>query len=267
MVPLPTFVIVGAQKSGTSSLHRTLRDHPQLHMSSNKELHFFDRQFDRGLEWYAEQFAPEPGQTQLGETTPAYMYKPSARQHLVESLPDARIVMILRNPADRAYSHYWHDVRQKELGRRTRPVADSFEAALAEERPDLFASLVPGTEVPGVEKRDSYVGRGEYIDQIEPFIDAYGEDRVLILLLEDLVSDRTGTLRRLFRFLDVSEEPAAVIQEVHVNKHKQADEEGKMRAAAYPPMRSDTRAALTGHFRPFNERLAKLLDRDLGHWG
>lgn len=270
-MPLPTFVIVGAQKCGTSSLHRMLRQHPQVHMSRTKELHYFDRHFDRGLEWYTQQFTPRRQHKEIGETTPAYMYRAPARRRLIQQLPDARIVMILRNPVDRAYSHFWHDTRRLEQARRTRPVPVTFEAALAGERPELFASLVADSE-PGraqgasSDRRDSYIGRGEYIDQIEPFLDAYGEDRVLILLLEDLIADRPGCLRDLFRFLRVSADPATTIEEVHVNRYRRPDEAGRARAATYEAMQPATRATLVEHYRPFNERLAKLLGRDLSHW-
>lgn len=263
-MPLPTFVIVGAQKCGTTSLHRMLRQHPQVHMSRTKELHFFDRHFDRGRDWYAAQFTPTRQHRHSGETTPSYMYLEDARKRLIATLPDAKIVMILRNPIDRAYSHYWHDVRRLEQKRRTQPVPESFEAALAQERPALMPQPAgAGGDAAG---QLSYLGRGEYLDQIEPFAAAYGRDRLHVMLLEDLLADRTAALRGLFRFLGVRKRQAESVREVHVNRYRRPDESGQVKAAEYRPMGPETRAVLVEHFTPHNERLGAWLGRDLSHW-
>lgn len=250
-----------------------LRKHPQVHMSRTKELHYFDRHFDRGPAWYSEQFEPRRRHKQVGETTPAYMYKPRARTRLIESLPDARIVMILRNPVDRAYSHYWHDLRRLEQERHSRTVPATFEEAIARELPELpERSGVPASMTPEAgsaavaSRRDSYVGRGEYMDQIEPFLAAYGPARVHVMLLDDLIADRTASLRALLGFLRVSKRPAETIQEVHANRYRRPDDSGKVKPAKYVPMQEDTRAVLAEHYRPYNERLATWLGRDLSHW-
>ena len=106
LMPFPTFVVAGAQKCGTSTLHSLLQDHPHVLMSRPKELHFFDRHWERGLDWYASQFTPGPDHQQFGESTPVYMYDAVGRQRMIETLPEARIVVILRDPIKRAYSHY-----------------------------------------------------------------------------------------------------------------------------------------------------------------
>jgi len=265
-VPLPTFVIVGAQKCGTSSLHRMLRQHPQISMSRPKELHFFDQHFDRGLEWYSAQFEKTWRHKHVGESTPVYMFGPRARSRLIETLPKARIVAILRNPVDRAYSHYWHDLRRQEAGRHDRFVPATFEAALALESPADFGSLDEEAAAAARRRKISYVGRGRYVEQLEPFVEAYGRDRVHVMLLEDLIREREAALRGLFAFLRVRKKPAAEIREVHVNRYRQPDESGKARPAKYPPMESTTRKLLVEHYRPHNERLAAWLGRDLSHW-
>lgn len=269
-MPLPTFVTVGAQKCGTSTLHRMLREHPQIHMSKAKELHFFDRNFDRGLSWYSEQFAPRRQHVQVGETTPIYMYNNMARQRLIETLPDVKIVVILRNPVDRAYSHYWHEVRLYEGAPDTRrKPASRFEVALAAERPDEFRGLASPEELTFEQQRPgkrAYVGRGEFLGQLEVFEKAYGRDRLHVMLLEDLVADREGALRGLFEFLHVTTDPAAGIRDVKANTYRRRDESGKTRAATYEPMHPQTRAALADYFAPHNARLGRSLDRDLSHW-
>ncbi len=252
---LPTFVIVGAQKCGTSTLHRMLRDHPQVFMSRPKELHFFDRHWDRGLGWYAEQFTPGPRQVHAGESTPIYLYDTTSRQRLIDSLPEARMVAILRDPAKRAYSHYWHSRR---LGRDQVP---TFEEAI-----DLEASRLASDDKDG-RARHSYVDRGHYLEQLRVFEAAYGRNRLHVLLLEDLTEQRVRSLEDLFTFLDIAVEPAATIQPRWANPYRLNLGKTKPEPASYPPLSPDTHHRLAEHFRPHNEALAAWLGRDLSHWG
>lgn len=100
---LPDFVLAGAMRSGSSSLFRYLNDHPAIFMPAEKELHYFDRGLDRGLDWYRERFqAAAPGQL-LGEATPGYLASEDALSRMVETLPDVRVLMVLRDPVSRAY--------------------------------------------------------------------------------------------------------------------------------------------------------------------
>ena len=251
---LPTFVIVGAQKCGTSSLSATLRLHPQIFMSRPKELHFFDNRFDRGLDWYAEQFTPRPRQLAAGEGSPNYLYHPEAPRRIAESLPEVQLIVMLRDPAKRAYSHYWHTQR---LGAET----VDFETALTLE-PQRIASGKPSDR-----GRYSYVDRGHYLPQVENLESLVGRDRLHVILLDNLVDERIETLRRTFRFLGVEAAPAETIKEKWTNKYRVRKAPGdKAEPVAYPPMKADTRAWLVEHFRPHNDRLAAWLGCDLSAW-
>lgn len=253
-MPLPTLVIAGAQKCGTSSLAATLRRHPQVFMARPKELHFFDRHFDRGLDWYREQFTPRRGHVHAGEATPNYLYHPDARRRIPEVLPDAKIVVILRDPAKRAYSHYWHS-------RRIGGESLDFETALDRETERITA----GDKVS--RSRHSYTDRGHYLEQLEPFAADLGRDRLHVMLLEDLIGDRVPTLITLFDFLGIETEQAASIEEQWTNRYRVAEEPGgKPKPVAYPPLDPDTRKRLIEHFKPHNDRLAAWLGRDLSVW-
>jgi hypothetical protein len=269
-VPLPDFVVIGAQKAGTTSLYRMLRKHPQVHMPKTKELHYFDFHYDQGPQWYAAQFRPGRWERRRGEATPNYMWGPLARQRLIADLPDARIVAILRNPVDRAYSHYWHDRRRREMDRHDRTVQPTFEQALAQERPATFGHLVEavGGEAPDPDRptRGNFVLRGEYADQLEPYLAAYDRNRVHLMLLDDLVADREGTLRDLFGFLRVLKRPARTIEDAHANRFRRQDESGRVETSAYQPIDPATRELLAEHYRSHNERLGRILGRDLAHW-
>lgn len=254
-MPLPTFLIMGAQKSGTTTLTATFRQHPQIHMSRPKELHFFDRHPERGLDWYAEQFTPGRRVKQWGEASPVYMYLPETRQAVHEALPDIRLIMILRDPVKRAYSQFWHSKRYG-----FEPL-DSFEEALARE-PERLAN---GGLKPRV--RFSYRDRGHYIDQIEDLEARYGRDRMHVMLLDDLMGDRVPTLEKVFRFLRVQTKVAAQLEEKW-SKPVPRDKERAQQAAPleYPPLNAETRAELAEHYREPNARLAAWLGRDLSGW-
>ncbi|MEO8330056.1 MAG: sulfotransferase, partial [Candidatus Nanopelagicales bacterium] len=102
---LPSVIIAGAQKSGTTTLRGMMAQHPDVFMSTPKELHYFDSYYDRGIEWYSSCFAAGASFMHRGESTPFYMYNPTARKRMLTTLPELKVICILRNPIDRAYSH------------------------------------------------------------------------------------------------------------------------------------------------------------------
>ena len=271
-MPLPDFVVIGAQKAGTTSLYRMLRKHPQVHMPRTKELHYFDFHYERGPEWYAAQFRPGRWERRRGEATPNYMWGPLARQRLIADLPSARIIAILRNPVDRAYSHYWHDRRRREMERHDRAVQPTFEQALARERPVTFRSLVEAC------RRRAAGPRPAVARQLRP---ARGVRRpagavprrrtagIASTWCSSTTWSPTGRarLRELFGFLRVLKRPARTIEDAHANRYRRR---GRVRAGAdqrrTSPIDPATREVLAEHYRPHNERWVTLLGRDLSHW-
>jgi Sulfotransferase domain len=278
---LPTFVIAGAQKCGTTTLHQLVRRHPQVFMSTPKEVHFFDWHWDKGLDWYSAHFAPKPKHVHAGESSPTYMYDPETRERMIKTLPDAQVVVILRDPTERAYSHYWHSRRK---GTEKIP---SFEEALEREHRRVRSANVR------TRARYSYLDRGHYIDQIEALEAAYGRDRLHVMLLEDLVADQESALAGLFSFLGVTTKPAARIEPRKANAWRpgkvavaagqpgpsaapaavaeaaaaEEDDEPVPPSAGYPSISAETRERLATYYRPYNERLEAWLGRDLSHWG
>jgi hypothetical protein len=179
-VTLPDFLGIGAQRAGTSWLDAQLRAHPEIYLPKRrKEVHFFDRYYDRGLGWY-ERFYP-PGEeaakyVAIGEITPNYLYYEEAPLRISECLPDCRFVVILRNPVDRAYSQYGLSVRDQGEQR-------TFEAYFAQE-PEVFA-------------------RGLYSEQLERFLRYHPIQHFLILIFERVMSDPQRALGILAGFLSV----------------------------------------------------------------
>lgn len=112
----PDFVIIGTKKGGTSLLYRLLTEHPLFEPAATKELHFFDNRFSEGLSWYGQHFPTrkcvDGRQTVSGEATPSYLLNPLVSERMAKTIPDAKLIALLRNPVDRAYSHYQMGLRR-----------------------------------------------------------------------------------------------------------------------------------------------------------
>lgn len=267
-MPLPTFVIPGAQKSGTTTLHDLLGQHPDIWVSEPKELHYFDQQRERGLDWYAAQFTPGPGARAWGESTPFYLYNDRARTLMATSLPETKFVVILREPVSRAYSHYWF-ARSKGVER-----LPTFEEAVAAE-PARLADRKDRQPA-----KYSYLDRGHYLRQLRSLEQVVGRQRILVHLLDDLTTDPVTVVRRTCKFLGVAPEPAAAIsaearntfaartvnRETGAARVEAAGRAEGVPIDAYPPMEPGLEAELRRGFRPENEALAQWLDRDLSDW-
>jgi hypothetical protein len=267
---LPTFLVIGAQKSATTSAIRTLGRHPSV-FALPREVHFFDRHYDRGIDWYRQRFAGAGGRPVVGESSPSYMYVEPAAERIARHLPRAHLVAILRNPVDRAYSHYWHN--------RTRGREDlEFREAIAAE-PDRLAAGDPD-----VRARYSYLDRGRYLAQLRRMGEHFPRESLFVLLFEDLRDDPVTSMGSLYRFLGVE---GTVIPPVAVKNRFMTFRSSRLRpsirrlpgplrkAAArlnvrygpYPPMPANIRGLLKERFREENGALARWLGRDLSAWG
>jgi hypothetical protein len=129
---LPDFVVSGTQKGGTSSFYKLLCHHPRMRRAAVKEVHYFDWHIDKGLEWYRRCFPARAGPTITGEATPNNLFDPSVPERMAKEIPDASLIALLRNPVDRAYSHYQMQVRRATVSR-------TFEEAIEEEMARLAA--------------------------------------------------------------------------------------------------------------------------------
>ena len=174
---LPNFLIIGAMKSGTTALYYYLAQHPQVYMSPVKEPNFFcsEGQASREdtvarLETYQGLFKDVSDEKVIGEASHCYLYEPEAAVRIQQYLPDAKFVAVLRDPVDRAYSHFLHMVRNG-----TEPLTD-FAQALREEEVGAHRERSP----------QDYIGRGLYYDQLKRYFDTFGQDQVRVYLYEDL---------------------------------------------------------------------------------
>lgn len=268
---LPSFFIVGAMRSGTTSLARYLGAHPEVYMAPAKEVHYFDRHYERGADWYREQFPGVDGHVQVGEATQTYLYDEQVPARMAHLVPDAKLIAILRDPVERAYSHYWH-----ERSRGREPLG--FPAALAAE-PERIAA--------GGQERFhySYVDRGRYLPQLQRLCEHYSRESLLVLLFEHLRDRPTEAFADVCRFLGIRDDLVPENVGTPINRHVQFRSRwlrastlrlppavrrlvGRVnsRTAEYPPMDAATRRWLVEQFREDNAALAHWLGIELAAW-
>jgi hypothetical protein len=199
---LPNFLVIGAPKAGTTSLYHYLRAHPEVFMSGTKELDFFiaRKNWSRGLGWYEAQFADANGAQAVGEASPRYAVYPAypdVPERISGLLPNARLVYVLRHPVERLISLYQHRFRGNTERR-------PFEKAVRE---DCI-----------------YLDGSRYALQIEQYLEHFPREQLLLVLSEQLRSERDRTLETVFRFVGVDPEwrSPAVVAEHNVTAEKVA---------------------------------------------
>jgi len=240
-----SFVVAGAQKSGTSALDAYLREHSELCLPHKKELHFFDTDRLFAVEpvdyaAYHAQFAPRPPQRLLGEVTPAYMYWPTAAERIARYNAAMRFVLVLRNPVTRAYSH-WNMSRQ--LGRE--PLT-FLEAVRAE--PERRRSL-PLERA----KRFTYVERGFYAVQLKRLWSHFPLEQTLVLRSEALFDGPDDVLNRIAAFLDIAPFAPLPRKTVHAREYE-------------APMTAEERRLLLETYASDVRELEQLLGWDCSDW-
>ena len=251
---LPDFVILGAMKSGTSSLYNFVIKHPAIASASRKELDYFSVQSKWGELWYRSNFPTKlsghyfykkNNQKLLsGEASPIYLFYPMVPNRMKEMLPNIKLIVILRNPVDRAYSQYNHILRVNEETLSFEKAIELEEERCAGEREQLIKDP---DFVPKHYCIHAYLARGVYADQLEDWFRYYKRKQFLILTTEDFHQNSQRTLDQVFDFLGVSPFQAENLKNRNIGNYKE--------------MNKDTRKFLIEYFKPHNERLSKLLQR------
>jgi hypothetical protein len=198
---LPTVVIIGAQKAGTTQLFSYLVKHPRVLGGAEKEVHYFSKHPEQSVEWYRSRFPLRrlvaARNAHVVEASPSYLPMPGALRHMQSVLPEARVIVLLRDPVSRAFSHYQHS-KTRHLESR------SFEQAVANEQHSNVYLPAPGAALrPDAPPMLGYVARGYYALQLELVFELYSRARVLVIDSADLFSDTAAVCRRVFAFLGV----------------------------------------------------------------
>lgn len=246
---LPTMLIAGGQRCGTTTLFKALLQHPSFAGPKlRKGIHYFDLNFDKSVDWYRAHFPTKAslesmqrrtgGPVVVGESSPYYMWHPLAADRIARTLPGVRVVVLLRDPVERAYSAHAHELAR---GFEKEP----FERALELEPERLAgqeAALVAG-DVPRslAHQHLAYVERGEYITQLERVSAAVGRENLLVLDSADFWSEPEANWPAVTSFLGLSDHPVQLAQ--HNSRSRS-------------PLSPELRARLEDHYEPFDARLA-----------
>jgi hypothetical protein len=248
---LPSFLIIGAARCGTTSLFVQLQQHPDVYLPPSKrpEPHFFlkEDEYRKGLRYYSNRFFTWwNGESAAGEASTSYIYQDYVPGRIHKHLPEVRLILLLRNPVDRAYSHYWYSVQNglESL---------SFEGALKKEEERIRH---PNSQFEAEVQPYAYLDRGRYYTQIRRYLRFFKREQLLILFFEDLKTAPVDLVRATFRFLNVDDSfvPPA------------PDEVHNQRQTARPPMEETLRRKLVEQFQDENEKLSDFTGRDLSHW-
>ena len=246
---LPDFVIIGGMKCGTSFLHDALQRHPDIRPASRKEVHYFDYPMNhrRGTSWYRTHF-PVRSNRLSGEASPYYSYHPLVPARMAALLPRAKLIVLLRNPVDRAYFHHQHNRR---FGFDT---TATFEEAVALEEVRCYGECERIEHDPTYysfhHQHSSYLDRGNYAEILTRWRQHYGERQMLTLKSEDLFSKPGSTLAKVHAFLNIRRHNHQVFHTLN--------------AGSYAPLKKETRTRLSRYFEPHNRRLSEWLGYDTG---
>ena len=251
---LPDFIIFAEGRCGTTSLYEGIVEHPNVHRALQKETYFFDAEFQRGVGWYKHHFpfvwkkylsTKIQGKKFLtGEATPRYCGHPYAHERVYELIPKIKLIALLRNPIDKALSSYHLQVAN---GREKL----SFEDGLKEEESRI------GGEMEKMEKdenyystnffRYSYLTRGTYVNGLKKWLNTFPRDQFFFQDSESFFKNPSIALNQIYEFLNLPKFQAK--QYPHYNSRK------------YPSMKPETRKLLIEYFKPYNEKLYKLIGK------
>ena len=240
----PDFIIAGASKSGTSSIYHYLDRHPQVLLSHKKEIDFYWKNFERGIDWYLAHFPSITDRADFltGEATPNYLRFPHVARRIKQTFPQTKIILLLRNPADRAISWHYHKfntgLTNKDL---TTEIASEMErlSAISEEEITKTSFYDPDNLISSL-----------YYYKIKPWIEILGREQFLILKSEDFYRDPAKQMSEVHQFLGLDEHTLEKYPKVNAGTYNEAD--------------SSLRKTLIEYFAPYNQKLEEYLGMEFG---
>ena len=248
---LPDFLIIGVPRSGTTSLYNYIIEHPTVFQPLWKEVAFFSKHYDKGITWYKSHFPSKLTKSliisrgkdfQTGESTPNCLYHPQAPKRIFEVIPKVKMILLLRNPVDRAISHYWQSVRKT---RETSSFEDVIKKQMNEDPISDEKVFSPG----GGDFANRYISGGIYTGRIKRFLEIFPIEQILILKSEDLYDDPKSTYKKTLEFLNLSNYEMQNFKKFNYYEDQ-------------PDMDKSIRQKLIEYYKPHNEKLYKLLDRN-----
>lgn len=238
---LPSFLIIGTQKGGTTSLYHYIVKHPNIIAATKKEVHFFDNNFEEGISWYKDHFPFTNNNNPhaiTGEASPRYLFDPLVPKRVFEYLPSVKLIVLLRNPVDRAYSHYQMAVRNGDEKR-------SFENTIIQEKEKILNKSEQSHN--NLDLFTSYLSRGIYIEQLSRWMDLFPKKQMHIIKSEDFFENPKRITKEVIQFLTLAGDG------LKIKKFK------KINRGSYNEMDNKVKQELIEFFKPFNHQLEEAL--------
>ena len=273
---LPNFLIVGAQKSGTTTLYDILNNHPEVNMSKIKEVNYFtsEKKMSKGLKFYSSFFYKKKATQKItGEASPGYMNNLYIPKLIKNQLGDVKIIMILRNPVKRAYSQYWDNRRHLSESLTESEIIGRYLT-------DEYSS-----------KSKGYFSRGVYIKYVEEYLKYFKRDNLHIIIFEELLDNQKKELKKLYNFLKIDDSDQFLnlyissnssmiwnnnfykffLQNPKYNKYISKHLRrffffGKKYKYKYPLPTDNNLKILQEFYKPWNRKLEFFLDKELNYW-
>lgn len=247
---LPDFFVIGPGRTGTTSLYHYLDQHPSLSKSAYDELGFFDVNFHLGLHWYRSLFPLIFTKFRIKlkthffmtyDVTPSYVRRPWIAKRIKKLFPNSKLIIVLRNPVDKTYSHYYLGTKSGE----TR----TFEDVIKEDMADILNWNIDSKDdyYFATKVENSKLARGFYVEQLTVWFKLFSKNQILIISSEELASNTKNVMNDIFQFLNLPEYEIPNTEKVNVSK--------------YSKMNPETRKILIDFFKPYNEQLYKFLNR------
>lgn len=248
---MPHFMVIGAQKSGTSSLFAYLKQHPQIVRPIFKEPFFFDRHYERGLKWYGCNFPSRAAIDRLDnrrgkkhltfEATASYVFGANVPVRIARDVETRKFILLLRNPVERAISAYWHARR---MGRETRALMDALEAELQHLEKGLGRETAGDTKPAREEPRPAYVRRGIYHEAVSHWQTVFSPRDILVLQSETMFANPQATMAKVLDFLELPQTDRINFEPQNVGGYGSSD--------------AEARKLLQDFYRPHNAELNRI---------
>lgn len=251
---LPHFIILGAQRAGTTSFYRYLIAHPAIAGARNKEVHFYDNNYSKGYSWYRSQFPFKMAGIVTGEASPYYLFHPLVGKRISNDiklyeagLP--RFIVLLRDPVERAISHYKHMIK---LGIETLSFQEAIESEEKRLENQVEMMIKDENYYSEALQHFSYIARGRYIEQVEAWLSLFPMERFLFLKSEDMYAEPASALKKALAFLDIGCDDE-IIAGIDFKQHNATE------SRHFDKKLVDD---LKQYFKPYNDRLSARIGID-----
>ncbi len=234
------FIIIGAERAGTTSLYNYIMSHTELQKGKNKETEFFDREFKRGTAWYNDQF---PLQSATGEATPSYYYSPLAADRIKKYLPDVQLIMVMRNPIELTQSKYWQQWKRGD------EYIPEFNMAIQVEKCRIRGEYkkILHDEDGTLFRRFAYLERGKYSKYLRHWLELFPKNQILFLQFEKLFQTPDEHMKQVFEHIGLEYQARPYYPQLNSS-------------GGYSEMSPKTRERLQKYFERWNQELYQITE-------